>query len=115
MSWLKPENIPPSDYDPHKVVEAMVEKHGKLSRAILSAFNEIDPLHVFYGDNVDEYHGYAERFMTQLGDKDLNALTEPEVVDLVRKSFHADQIAKGFVQEYDIVNIAKEIYAHRTS
>jgi hypothetical protein len=109
MSWLKPENIPPSDYDPRKVVEAMTKKYGKVSEMVLAAFNHTDPLHVFFGENVDEYHGYAERFMQQLGDRNIKAPTEQEVTDLVRKSFHQDQITKGFVQETDITSIAKRI------
>lgn len=91
----------------------MAKKYGVVSEMVLAAFTQTDPLHVFYGENVDEYHGYAERFMQQLGDRDVNALTEPEVVEIVRKSFHADQITKGFVQEDDIVNIAKRIVVER--
>lgn len=109
MSWLKPENIQPSDYDPRKVVEAMTKRYGVISEIVLAAFTKTDPLHVFFGENIDEYHGYAERFMQQLGDRNIKALTEQEVTDLVRSSFHQDLITKGFVQETDITSIAKRI------
>lgn len=113
MSWLKPENFPPSDYDPQQVVREMMEKHGKLSRSILDAFNNIDPLHVFYGENVDEYHGYVERFMSQLGAGDLTSFSDDEIKSFVSSSFHQSQVDQGFVTPENISQLAKEIMAVR--
>ncbi len=113
MSWLNPEKIPPSDYDPHRIVNEMVEKHGSLSGKILEAFNSSDPLHVFYGDNIDEYHGYVERFMRQLGDRDLSTLSDHEVEGLIRGSFHPSQIDKGFIDSKDLTDLVQRVIALR--
>ncbi len=111
MSWFSPKNIPETNYNPDDRVEAFVMKAGLIGAIVLEAFNNIDPLHVIYGDNSDEYLGYAERFMNQLGTKKLKDLTDDEILTLVRGSFHPNQIGK-FVSEEDIqilINNIKEI------
>lgn len=87
----------------------MVERLGKLSGQIVNVFNEVDPFHCFYGENVDEYVGYIERFFSQLGERDFSALTDEEIKDLVRGSFHASQIEQRFVEQADLDELAKKI------
>lgn len=113
MSWLKPENIPHNNYAPDEIVESMVREHGELSRFILELFNEADPLHVFYGNNTDEYLGYVERFFRQLAGRDLQTLSDEEVSMLVRNSFHASQIKKGFADPKDLDELVQRICALR--
>jgi|SRR3989344_2969776 len=99
MSWLKPDKIPYSGDGAQKRVDRLVEEHGVLGSAVLEAFNEVDPLHCFFGENVDEYAGYVERFFKKLGGRDFKTLTGSEVEELVKGSFHDEQIAKGFVDK----------------
>jgi len=108
MSWLNPNEIPSSGYDPKKKVDLIVEQYCEDGRKILNCFNEVDPLHVFFGNNVDEYTNYVDRFMKALGERAIGALNHDEVSEVVRKSFHPDQIGK-FASEEDINKLIREI------
>lgn len=110
MSWLKPGNITPSDYDPQERVEAFNAQKGEIAEKIRQAFNRIDPLKCFYGDDVnpDEYLGYVSRFLNKFGQKDFNSLSEEEIADFIRVSFHPGQIGK-FAQEEDIVRLIDKV------
>src|SRR3989344_375309 len=99
MSWLRPDKIPRSEYSPQEAVKRRIGEYGELGASILDVFNEVDPLHCFFGQNVDEYSGYVERFFKKLGGRDFKTLTGSEVEELVKGSFHDEQIAKGFVDK----------------
>lgn len=77
----------------------------------MEVFNEVDPLHCFFGENIDEYAGYVERFFRQLADRDFSNLTDKEIEELVRGSFHKSQIDKGFVTREDIEALIHGILA----
>ena len=109
MSWLKPGNIPDSGHDAERSVDRMAQKHGRLGAGILDAFNQSDPLHVFFGENSDEYLGYVDRFMQQLGDRDFQKLSDEEIAELVRRSFHKSQIEKGFADPKDLEELTHRI------
>ncbi len=85
--------------------------YGELGPLILNVFNEVDPLHAFFGENVDEYAGYVERFFRQLGDRNFKTLTDEEIEKIVRGSFHESQIDKGFVDEDAIEALVHGIIA----
>ena len=108
MSWLNPEHVSPSDYDPNKRVDALIEKFGETANGVLNCFNYRDPLHVLFGDNTDEYVGYVERFMGGLGEREVSTLNHDDVTQIVRNSFHKDQIGK-FVSEEDMAKLIHDI------
>ena len=109
MSWLRPEGVQPSDYDPETRVHDFFQEYPESGERVLKSFTEVDPFQVFFGNNPDEYLGYAKRFMNALEGKDLGALSEQEVVGLIRNAFHVSQIEQGLVQEKNIEDIAKKI------
>ncbi len=113
MSWLRPDKITPSNYDPQERVNVMVEKYGQLGKNIIQAFNDADPLHCFYGVNVDEYVGYVNKIFAQIGDRDFQTLTNEEINALVRGSFSPDQIAQGFADPADIAELTQKIITLR--
>ena len=115
MSWLRPDNVRPSDYDPEKRVAGLVERLGQLSGQITDVFNKVDPLYCFYGDNVDEYVGYVERFFSQLGSRDFSQLTDEGITAMVRGSFHESQIVKGFLDEKDLELLVQKIIQLRNT
>jgi hypothetical protein len=112
MSWLKPENIQPSDYDPQTKVARFMEQHGVVGRRILEALNGVDPLHCLFDNNPDEYVGEARKIITLLGERDLTLLSVPEITDLVRESF-GTSVTNGFVETSDVDAIAQKIIAQR--
>ena len=87
----------------------MVERLGTTSEAIMRIFNEVDPLHCFYGNNVDEYVGYAERIFSRLGDRKFSDINDQDIAALVRSSFHASQIEQGFLDERDLEVLTQKI------
>lgn len=52
-------------YHPHARVRCFVAKYGYHGKMVLDAFNEADPYHCFYGDDVnpDEYIGTATKYL----------------------------------------------------
>lgn len=62
---LVEENEEPLKYDERKAVDDFYASHPK-AKAILDAFNEADPLGVYYGDDVNpgEYLSYVKKFFT---------------------------------------------------
>ncbi len=109
MSWLKPGEIPYSDYSPEQSIAKAIEKYGIFLEKVLGVFNEVDPLHVFYGNNPDEYLRYVERFITQLADRNLKELGEEEIADIVRACFGKSQIEGGFISKEDLDNLIQRI------
>jgi len=91
----------PSEYSPQKSVDVFEAKYGEVGMRVLECFNHIDPLHVFFEENIDEYIGYARRFMEKMGTRNFNDLKREEITELVRGSFHSDQIGK-FVTDADL-------------
>ena len=85
---------------------------GKL---VLAAFNEVDPLHVFYDANADEYVGYIRRFFKQLEGRDFQTLSDENIAAVVRGSFHPSQIEKGFVDSKDLESLIKKIIEIRNA
>lgn len=83
-------------------------EYGEIGRKILGCFDDVDPLHVFMGENVDEYIGYAKRFMEKLGKRDPKTLESKQISELVRDSFSSEQIGK-FVSEADLDLLADKI------
>ncbi|GEM_PF-3043353 len=114
MSWLNPGEIKPSDYNPQKSVETFVAEYGEIGKRILECFNRVDPFHTFagIGENVDEYEGYARRFMERLGNINFDDLTQEQLSEFVRNSFTPDQIGK-FITETDLELLIKDIKSIR--
>ncbi len=109
MSWLNPDKVPHSNYNPDERVKSLEKEYPLYGEIILSAFNKIDPLHVFYDVNSDEYLGYAERFLKQVGDRSILELKVEDIREMALNSFHKDQIGK-FASTEDIENVGNEIY-----
>ena len=122
--WLDPAGIAPSGSDPHQQVEHSIEEHGWIVGAALAAFTSRDPLHCYYGEdcNSDEYLGYAERFVEMFREDDVfvdvmltnenRQLTSLDYIrEIVRRTFHLDQVVKGRVTSEDIENIARTLVA----
>lgn len=112
MSWLKPEYIQPSDYDPQTKVAQFVEQNGETGRQILEALNGVDPLHCLFDNNPDEYVGEARKIIATLGDRRLDALTTTEITSLIRESF-GSSVTNGFVEAADVDAIAQKIISGR--
>ena len=112
MSWLTQGGFK-SCYDPHQKVQDFLSEYSKLGRIVLDAFNAVDPLHCYYGDdcNPDEYLGYAKRFISRLCDAICEgSFNDPlEYVSLVEGSFHPGQREEGFLDQDDIYQIAVQI------
>ncbi len=102
MSWLRPDSGSPSDYDPEVRFAEMISRLGPLSEKIAHTFNDVDPLHVFYGNNPDEYVGYVERLFSALEGRDFSTLSDQDLSGLVRGSFHQSQIEQGFLTAEDL-------------
>lgn len=109
MSWLKPGEIPYSDYSSEDSVTKAIEKHGILLGKVLEIFNEVDPLHVFYGNNPDEYLHYVERLIGKLSGRNLKELDYKERAEIVRACFGKSQIEEGFVSEKDLDALIQRI------
>lgn len=99
MSWLQPEKD--SSILAQENVAAFINEYGKTAEVVLDCFTRIDPLHVFMGENIDEYIGYAKKFVKQLGALKLADLTLKQISDFVTNSFDKEQVGI-FVSEEDI-------------
>lgn len=106
MDWLKPQNIQKTTSNLEQNRERFLRGKDKVAKIVLDAFNSIDPLHVFYDENCDEYFGYVERFMKLLGGRNLNDLKVEQIIELVKNSFYEEQVEKGFVGAEDIKYLA---------
>ena len=106
MSWLKPE-ARPGGYDPQLRVEKLILEFGNSARRILDALNGVDPLHVFYGENVDEYVSYVKRFCARLGGRTVDALTEQEIVEFMSEAFENSRLS-----EEELHAISRTILGH---
>lgn len=111
MSWLRPEGIQPSDYDPEDRVSAFFKEYPKTGELVLKAFTEVDPFKIVFGNNPDEYLGYAKRCIQALGDDTLGTIGEEELMLRVRNAFHASQIEQQLVDDEKIQEIARKILA----
>lgn len=97
-------------YDPHKRVAEFHAQHGALAIVTLEAWNDVDPFHCFFGFNVDEYLGYAERFVAlSIHTFDHINPSLRGVKELVRRSFHAVQVIEGDATPKIIYRIANTI------
>lgn len=104
MTWLKPENITDSMYDPETTLKSVVDWTEPEWRVVffivLEVWNEVNPLNTYYGDdcNPDEYAGHAERFIKGLRAELITWEVQPKqtspfiLVELVRRSFHSSQV-----------------------
>ena len=112
MSWLT-SRAGPHTYDPRKRVAGFVSEHGDLAEIVLDAFNTVDPLHCYYGEDInpDEYLGYAMRFIATFKADSSESKVRELFTDIVRTSFHAEQVSRGFVTEEDIASIAELIHS----
>jgi hypothetical protein len=112
MSWLKPDNIEPSDYDPQAKVVRFLEQHSDLGRRVLEALNSVDPLHALFGNNPDEYVGEAKKIIQGLAGRTVESLTNQEIIKLVGDSF-GSSLADGFIEAKSVELIAEQILAVR--
>ncbi len=110
MSWLNPSKVQRSDYNPEAKVEAFLQRHGRFATIVLGSFDAVDPLRC--GEIPDEYLGYCERFVENLPKAQV-ASNDPEALELfvevVRRTFSANQVAESWVTRETIILIAEKI------
>lgn len=127
MSWLKPV-ASRSDNNPHASVVAFLEQEGFIGRVVLETLNGLDFCHCLYDDfaleedepllafmNPDEYLGYAKRIVAELKQVEERWWTDIQVLEAaVRAGFHSEQLARGFIREEDLVQIARQVIQQYT-
>ncbi len=106
-------------------VNTFYRENGELGTTVLEAFSSVDPLNCFRGweINCDEYLGYAKRLVAALreraGYEQYDPLRWEVLVEIVRRSFSADQVVRHprvgwWVKPEDIEAIARIVARHRT-
>jgi hypothetical protein len=102
MCWLNSSNIDDTRLDEEtereERVNALHLKYGDLGMLILSILGSVDPL----GVPIDEYTGYAGRFIDEAGKHIVSQWKDQAglVQEIVRRSFYASQVIpnqRGFV------------------
>lgn len=91
-------------------VSEFVKQHGKRGNCVLSIFNAQDPMQIADGI-LDEYVGYAERFLQEVRHVSLTGNFTLEFVrEATRRSFHIRQIVDGWVLPEQLEKLAQELF-----